>query len=117
VGKTNLKDIPKANRGSLRGDIYLVEKSISKMLEKEKFKDPTEAKALKEYTSQLKGATEFIPNFVKVALALTANGSGIQQDTVRSLLLAWALTLPVCMLLGSVTFGIGLLVTKVLGLS
>jgi inorganic phosphate transporter, PiT family len=183
VGKTKLKDIPKVNRGSLRSDIYLVEKSISKMLEKEKFKDPTEANALKEYTSQLKSTTEFIPNFVKVAVAvalglgtmigwkrivvtvgekigkdrltyaqgaaaelvamttigaadmlglpvstthvlssgiagtMTANASGIQQDTVRSLLLAWVLTLPVCMLLGSLTFGIGLLVTKVLGLS
>ena len=48
---------------------------------------------------------------------MTANGSGIQKDTVRSLLLAWALTLPVCILLGSVTFSAGLFfVFNVLGL-
>ena len=52
-----------------------------------------------------------------IAGAMTANGSGIQKDTVRSLLLAWVLTLPVCIFLGALTFSMGLyFVLNVLGL-
>ena len=183
TGKTTLKDISKADRSTVRTDIYLVEKSLSKMLKKEGKFPEAEAKTLKGYTKQLKEATEFIPNWVKFAVALalglgtmigwerivvtvgekigkdhltyaqgaaaelvamttigaadklglpvstthvlssgiagamTANGSGIQKDTVRSLLLAWVLTLPVCILLGSATFSAGLfIVANILGL-
>jgi inorganic phosphate transporter, PiT family len=52
-----------------------------------------------------------------IAGTMTANGSGVQQDTVRSLLLAWVLTLPVCVLLGAATYSAGLyLVLNALGL-
>ncbi|MGA7409130.1 MAG: inorganic phosphate transporter, partial [Bryobacteraceae bacterium] len=40
-----------------------------------------------------------------VAGTMWANRSGLQSDTVRSILLAWVLTLPVCVLLGSALFG------------
>jgi inorganic phosphate transporter, PiT family len=39
-----------------------------------------------------------------VAGTMWANKSGLQGDTVRSILLAWVLTLPVCVLLGSALF-------------
>jgi phosphate/sulfate permease len=42
---------------------------------------------------------------------MVANGSGIQKDTVRNIVLAWVLTLPVCVLLGAALF----FVLRVLG--
>ena len=51
-----------------------------------------------------------------IAGTMVANGSGIQQETVRNILLAWLLTLPVCVLLGAALFGAALLfVLRVLG--
>ena len=51
-----------------------------------------------------------------IAGTMVANRSGIQGDTVRNILLAWILTLPVCVFLGAALFGAGLLfVLKVLG--
>lgn len=37
-----------------------------------------------------------------------ANRSGLQGATVRNILLAWVLTLPVCVFLGSFFFALGL---------
>ncbi|MEH2002546.1 MAG: inorganic phosphate transporter [Nostoc sp.] len=39
-----------------------------------------------------------------VAGTMAANHSGLQTDTLRNILLAWVLTLPVCVLLGSATY-------------
>jgi PiT family inorganic phosphate transporter len=39
-----------------------------------------------------------------------ANKSGLQTETVRNLLLAWVLTLPVCVFLGATLFAAGLFV-------
>jgi PiT family inorganic phosphate transporter len=39
-----------------------------------------------------------------VAGTMAANGSGLQQKTMRDILLAWVLTLPACVILGSVLF-------------
>ncbi len=39
-----------------------------------------------------------------VAGTMAANGSGLQAQTLRNILLAWVLTLPVCIFLGSVLF-------------
>lgn len=51
-----------------------------------------------------------------IAGSMVANRSGIQGDTVRNIILAWVLTLPVCVLLGAALFGAALLfVLKVLG--
>jgi PiT family inorganic phosphate transporter len=43
-----------------------------------------------------------------VAGTMVANGSGLQMATVRNIALAWILTLPVCVLLGSALFAAGL---------
>jgi PiT family inorganic phosphate transporter len=52
-----------------------------------------------------------------VAGAMAANKSGLQTATLRNLLLAWVLTLPVCIFLGAMFFaGALLLVTRVLGM-
>jgi PiT family inorganic phosphate transporter len=45
-----------------------------------------------------------------VAGTMAANKSGLQVATLRNLLLAWVLTLPVCVLLGAGLFAAGLLV-------
>jgi inorganic phosphate transporter, PiT family len=45
-----------------------------------------------------------------VAGAMAANHSGVQMETVRSLLIAWVLTLPVCVFLGATTFATALYV-------
>jgi PiT family inorganic phosphate transporter len=51
-----------------------------------------------------------------IAGTMVANGSGIQKDTVRNIVLAWVLTLPVCVLLGAALFGAALFfVLRVLG--
>jgi PiT family inorganic phosphate transporter len=52
-----------------------------------------------------------------VAGAMAANKSGLQTATLRNLILAWVLTLPVCVFLGAMFFAAGLLlVVRVLGL-
>ena len=51
-----------------------------------------------------------------VAGTMAANHSGLQMETLRNLLLAWVLTLPVCVLLGAGIFAFGLNVLIRLGL-
>jgi len=43
-----------------------------------------------------------------IAGTMAANRSGLQKETLRNILLAWVLTLPACMILGSVLFAAGL---------
>jgi len=51
-----------------------------------------------------------------IAGTMAANRSGLQADTLRNVLLAWVLTLPVCVLLGAGLFGASLfLVLRVFG--
>jgi len=52
-----------------------------------------------------------------VAGAMAANRSGLQVATLRNLLLAWVLTLPVCVFLGAMFFAGGLyIVAHVFGM-
>jgi inorganic phosphate transporter, PiT family len=52
-----------------------------------------------------------------VAGAMAANKSGLQMATLRNLLLAWVLTLPVCVFLGAMFFAGSLLfIAHVFGL-
>jgi PiT family inorganic phosphate transporter len=39
-----------------------------------------------------------------IAGTMAANGSGVQMETVRNIILAWVLTLPVCIFLGAMLF-------------
>ena len=51
-----------------------------------------------------------------IAGTMVASGSGIQKETVRNIVLAWVLTLPVCVILGAGLFGAALFfVLRVLG--
>jgi inorganic phosphate transporter, PiT family len=43
-----------------------------------------------------------------VAGTMAANGSGVQMKTVRSMLMAWVLTLPACVFMGAAFFGAGI---------
>jgi PiT family inorganic phosphate transporter len=43
-----------------------------------------------------------------IAGTMVANGSGIQKETVRNIVLAWVLTLPVCVILGAALFAAAL---------
>ena len=47
-----------------------------------------------------------------IAGTMIANRSGLQMQTIRNLVLAWALTLPVCILLGFSTYKIGVGIAK-----
>lgn len=52
-----------------------------------------------------------------VAGTMAANHSGLQKETLRNILLAWVLTLPVCVLLGAGLFSFSFYVTfHVLGI-
>jgi PiT family inorganic phosphate transporter len=52
-----------------------------------------------------------------IAGTMAANRSGLQGDTLRNILLAWVLTLPVCMFLGGGLFAAAILaLTRVLGI-
>ena len=50
-----------------------------------------------------------------IAGTMAANGSGVQGDTVRNILLAWVLTLPVCIFLGALLFAGALNAVALLG--
>ena len=46
-----------------------------------------------------------------IAGTMAANKSGLQRDTLISILLAWVLTLPVCIFLGATLFSAALYIT------
>jgi len=51
-----------------------------------------------------------------VAGTMAANGSGVQMETVRNIILAWVLTLPVCIFLGALLFAGALNAIALLGI-
>ena len=181
-GVQDFNTIPRAQRPALRLNIYLVSETLARLTKAKKLPAQLDAKAAADYTKLLKSVTNFIPTWVKFAVALAlglgtmigwkrivitvgekigkahltygqgasaeimafgtieaadllglpvstthilssgiagtmvANGSGVQKDTVRNIILAWVLTLPVCVLLGAALFGAGLyFVLHVLG--
>jgi PiT family inorganic phosphate transporter len=183
TGKSDLNMLSRAERSTLRSDIYLASETIGKLDKKHQFTDATEDKAVMDYKQSLDKLTKFIPDWVKVMVALAlglgtmigwkrivvtvgekigkehltyaqgasaelvamgtimaadhfnlpvstthvlssgvagtmaANHSGLQMGTLRNLLLAWVLTLPVCVLLGAGTFSAGFYVVfHILGL-
>jgi PiT family inorganic phosphate transporter len=163
-------------RSRVRRDVYLLEESISKLGKTDLIKDPKDKATLGKLRSQLTGLTDFIPMWVKIAVAvalglgtmigwkrivvtigekigkshltyaqgasaelvamftigaadsfglpvstthilssgiagtMAANRSGLQMATLRNIVLAWVLTLPACVLLGSALFAAGLFV-------
>ncbi len=72
-GKTSFKEYSSGDRRSLRSNIYLVSSSIAKLdqeNEKKKFFNPQQKATLENYQKALDAETKFIPDFVKVAVAL-----------------------------------------------
>jgi PiT family inorganic phosphate transporter len=51
-----------------------------------------------------------------IAGTMAANKSGLQMATVRNILLAWVLTLPICIFLGAVLFAGALNAIALLGI-
>jgi len=166
--------LPSTERTALRLDVYLVGETLSRMLKAKQLPASVDPKFAGAYTKDLKGLTNFVPLWVKIAVSLAlglgtmigwkrivvtvgekigkahltygqgasaeiiafatieaadqlglpvstthilssgiagtmvANGSGIQRETVRNIILAWVLTLPVCVVLGAALFGAGL---------
>jgi len=175
-GVTDLHTLAGAERTALRLNVYLVGESLGRLVKIKKVPSGLDAAAASKYQKSLQGLTNFIPTWIKVAVALAlglgtmvgwkrivvtvgekigkahltyaqgasaeliawgtieaadvlglpvstthilssgiagtmvANRSGIQGDTVRNIILAWVLTLPVCVILGAATFGAGLYV-------
>jgi PiT family inorganic phosphate transporter len=182
AGKTSLGDVDKTQRKELRSDIYLVSSAIAKLGKTKAIADADDAKALAGYKKSLDKVTNFIPLWVKVAVAFAlglgtmigwkrivvtvgerigkthltygqgasaeivaygtiqaadifglpvstthilssgvagtmfANRSGLQAATLRNILLAWVLTLPVCIFLGSMLFAFGLRIVSAFGI-
>ncbi|HTX59143.1 MAG TPA: inorganic phosphate transporter [Verrucomicrobiae bacterium] len=181
-GKTTLADVPGDQRGAVRSHIYQVSAALAKLDRMKAIPDASDAALFAAYRAQLDEATNYIPVWVKVAVALFlglgtmigwkrivvtvgerigkthmtyaqgasaeivayatiqaadhlglpvstthilssgvagtmfANRSGLQKATIRNILLAWVLTLPVCIFLGSLLFAFGLRIVSVLGL-
>jgi PiT family inorganic phosphate transporter len=67
--KPSYKDFSSNERRSLRRDMYLVSSTISKLNKQKKFTDPKEKQALVSYNSKLDKEINYIPDFVKVAVA------------------------------------------------
>jgi PiT family inorganic phosphate transporter len=175
-GKTSLSDIPAGQRKRLRTDIYLVDQTLAKLDKSRQITVDSEEKAVAGYHKLLAATTQYIPTWVKIAVAFTlgcgtmigwkrivttvgekigkehltygqgmsaelvamgtiaaadwfgmpvstthvlssgiagtmaANRSGLQASTLRNIIMAWVLTLPVCVFLGAALFGAGLLV-------
>lgn len=178
----SFEDLPVAERGEVRSDLYLLEKSIAKLSKGGSFSTPEDkalAAGLQKNGAQL---TNFIPDWVKYAVALAlglgtmigykrivvtvgekigkghltyaqggaaelvamctilladhfglpvstthvlssgvagtmaANKSGLQAATLRNILMAWILTLPVCIFLGALLFALGINLVALLGL-
>jgi PiT family inorganic phosphate transporter len=181
-GKRMLADVAKGDRKTLRSDIYLVSASIAKLNKAKSIQNADAAKSLGTYHKALDKTTNFIPVWVKFAVAIclglgtmigwkrivvtvgerigkshltygqgasaeivaygtiqaadifglpvstthilssgvagtmAANHSGLQAGTLRNILLAWVLTLPVCVFLGSTLFAFGLRIVAQFGL-
>jgi len=180
LGNINsLNQVPEKDRGSLRADLYLLSSVSSKLAKNHQLGSTNEEKEAKKLSSTISSVTNFIPVWVKVAVALAlgcgtmigwkrivvtvgekigkthmtygqgaaaelvamitisiadilglpvstthvlssgvagtmaANGSGLQMATVRNILMAWVLTLPVCVFFGAGLFALGLnLITR-----
>jgi PiT family inorganic phosphate transporter len=70
-GKKSFNDVPREERSALRSDIYLVSESLSKLNKQGRFNDPAQKAVLTEFLSKLKPATNYIPVWIKVAVAFS----------------------------------------------
>jgi PiT family inorganic phosphate transporter len=179
---SSLGDVPEKDRGALRADLYLISSVSAKLAKNHQLGSPAAEKEAKKITASINAVTNFIPVWVKAAVALAlglgtmvgwkrivvtvgekigkthmsygqgaateivamltisladvlglpvstthvlssgvagtmaANGSGLQAATVRNIIMAWVLTLPVCVFLGATLFALGLNLIARLGI-
>jgi PiT family inorganic phosphate transporter len=69
-GKKSFSEVPKAERSLLRSDLYLVSESLNKLNKQGKFTDPEQKATLNDFRSKLRPMTQFIPVWVKFAVAI-----------------------------------------------
>ena len=69
-GKNSFRDVPKEERAPLRSDIYLVSESLNKLSRQGKLGDPEQKQILSEFRGQLRPMVQFIPIWVKFAVAI-----------------------------------------------
>ncbi|HUB66727.1 MAG TPA: inorganic phosphate transporter [Candidatus Methylacidiphilales bacterium] len=176
-GLQTFSDLPQNDRRGVRTDLFLISETIGKLVKANRITDKPTLDALTKCKSDLDAATKYIPDWVKVAVALAlgcgtmvgwkrivvtvgekigkshltyaqgasaeliagltiqgadsfglpvstthvlssgiagtmaANRSGLQTQTLVNILLAWVLTLPVCVFLGATLFSAALYVT------
>ena len=108
----SMDKVPPGSMVNIRNDMYLVSEGL-RFLGKTKSLNVSDAdkSALVAYKKQLDHSTKFIPTWVNLPVSTThvlssgvagtmvANHSGLQWATVRNLLMAWVLTLPVSIML------------------
>ena len=68
-GKKSFAEVPKEDRAALRSDLYLVSESLNKLNRQGKLTDPEQKVILNDFRSKLRPMTQFIPLWVKVAVA------------------------------------------------
>jgi len=68
-GRNTFADVPHDERSALRSQLYLVNTAIAKLIKTGKVTDPAEKAILAKYSSQIKPITDYIPVWVKVAVA------------------------------------------------
>ena len=70
ANKQSFKQLSMDERQSLRTNMYLTSSAIGKLDKQNKFSDPNQKKVLADYQEMLNRETKFIPDFVKVMVAL-----------------------------------------------
>jgi PiT family inorganic phosphate transporter len=175
-------EIPEKQRGVLRSNLYLLSSVMTKLAKNHQLDSASAEKGAKGTAATISEVTNFIPVWVKAAVALAlglgtmvgwkrivvtvgekigkthmtygqgaaaelvamttigladrfglpvstthvlssgvagtmaASGSGLQMATVRNILMAWVLTLPICVFLGATLFALGLNLIARLGI-
>lgn len=179
---SSFESVPEDERGQIRSDLFVLQKSLDKIKNDEILSSPALAEASLTIRQGSKKLTDHIPTWVKVSVALAlglgtmigwkrivvtvgekigkthltyaqggaaeltamctilvadrmglpvstthvlssgiagtmaANRSGLQKDTLRNILLAWVLTLPVSIFMGALFFAFSLNAITLLGL-
>jgi len=67
--KSSLNEVGKPARSGVRTDVYLTQSTIGKLLKTHTITDPNDADTLKQFGDDLNAVTNFIPPWVKVAVA------------------------------------------------
>ncbi|HWW21498.1 MAG TPA: inorganic phosphate transporter, partial [Steroidobacteraceae bacterium] len=70
TGVTLLSNVPAAQRRSVRLDIYLVSETLARMAKAKQLPAGLDAKQAGDYQKRLRALTNYIPNWVKIAVAL-----------------------------------------------